>query len=233
MGERVTIPALGGEGSFGAYVSTPDGKPKGAVVVIQEVFGINAGIRAKVDAWAAEGYYAIALDLFWRLEPGIELDPDVPEQFERALALIRRFNVDAAVRDIEATIRFAREAAGGRKVGVVGFCLGGRMAYLSATRTDADAAVGYYGAGIDAVLGEAHAIANPLLLHFAGEDHFVPAETVTTIRTALAANPHVTIEEYPGVDHGFATSFGKRRVEEAAQLADGRTIAFFERHLAS
>ena len=105
------------------------------------------------------------------------------------------------------------------------------MAYLAATRTDADASVGYYGAGIEGYLDEAHAIANPLLLHFAGADHFVPPETVAKVRAAVADSGHVRVEDYAGVDHGFATSFGARRVEAAAQLADERTRAFFAEHL--
>ena len=231
MGETVEIGTLDETGRFAAYLAVPEAAPRGAIVVIQEIFGVNAGIRAKVDAWAEAGYVAVAHDMFWRLEPGVELDPDIPEEMAHAFALFPKFDADAAIADIEATIRFARDRAGGRKVGTVGYCLGGRMAYLAATRTDTDASVGYYGAGIDAVLGETHAIANPLMLHFAGEDHFVPRATVDAIKAAVAGNAHVTIHDYPGVDHGFAAASGARRVEAAAQLADGRTSAFFAEHV--
>lgn len=231
MGETVEIATLDKAGRFAAYLAVPAGAPRGAIVVIQEIFGVNAGIRAKVDSWAAAGYASVAHDMFWRLEPGVELDPDVPDETQRAFGLYGKFDPDAAVRDIEATIRFARDRAGGRRVGTVGYCLGGRMAYLAATRTDSDASVGYYGAGIDAVLGEAHAIANPLLLHFAGADHFVTQATVDRIKAATAGNAHVTIHDYPGVDHGFAATSGTRRVEQAAQLADGRTVAFLAEHV--
>ena len=118
------------------------------------------------------------------------------------------------------------------KVGVVGFCMGGRVAYLAAARTDCDASVGYYGARIDASLNEAHAIARPLLLHFAEQDHFISAEARSKIHAALDGNAHVTIFDYAGVDHGFATTRSQRRDNAAAELADGRTDAFFAEHLA-
>jgi len=116
-------------------------------------------------------------------------------------------------------------------VGVVGFCAGGSVAYLAATRTDADASVGYYGRLIVDHLGEAHAIARPLLLHFGEADPSIPAELRAKVRQALGANPRVTIHDYEGAGHGFATSSGKRRNEAAAQLADGRTETFFREHL--
>lgn len=226
------IETIDDSGSFEAYVAEPDGAPKAAIVVIQEIFGVNPGIRKKCDDWAAAGYLAIAPDLFWRLEPGIQLDPDVPEEFQTALGLMGKFNQDAGVRDIEATIRAARAESGARKVGVVGYCLGGRLAFMTACRTDADASVGYYGVGIDNLLGETHAIANPVLLHIPQADHFVTPEAQATMHEGLDDHPQVTLFDYPGEDHGFATESGKRRSEEAAQLADKRTAAFFADKLA-
>lgn len=231
MGEMISVQALDSSGSFNAYRARPAGEAKGAVVVVQEIFGINPGIRAKVDSWAAKGYAAYALDLFWRDKPGLELDPDVPEQFQEALGYYQRFDRDKGVADIEATIRTARIETG-KKVGVTGYCLGGLMTFLSATRTDADASAAYYGGGIDGFLGETHAIARPLLLHFAEQDHFIPPEAVAKISDALKDNARVEIHVYPGVDHGFATEIGQRRNDEAAKLADSRTEAFFAKHLA-
>lgn len=231
MGEMVSVEALDGSGAFGVYKASPDGSPKGAIVVIQEIFGVNAGIKARVDRWAGEGYLAYALDLFWRDTPGLDLDPDIPEQFQAALGHMGKFDRDKGIADIEAVIRTARAESGG-KVGVVGYCLGGLLSYLAATRTDSDASVAYYGGGIDHFLSESHGIARPLMLHFAGEDHFIPPEAVGKISDALSSNPRVEIHEYSGVDHGFATESGKRRVEDAAQLADSRTRAFFATHLA-
>lgn len=232
MGEFITVETLERDGSFSVYRAEPAGTPKAAIVVIQEIFGVNAGIRARCDRWAAKGYLAYAPDLFWRLQPHIELDPDIPEDFTQAFEYMGKYNQDAGVRDIEAVLRAAHSALGaGGKAGVVGYCMGGRMAYLAAARTDTDASVAYYGGGIDGALGEAHAIANPLLLHFAEQDHFIDAKARRAIHDALDGNAHVTIYEYPDVDHGFATETGQRRVEAAASLADSRTEAFFAEHL--
>ncbi|HEX8447677.1 MAG TPA: dienelactone hydrolase family protein, partial [Sphingomonas sp.] len=138
-------------------------------------------------------------------------------------------DLDAALRDVEATIRMIR--ADVPKVGVVGYCLGGLIAYLAATRTDSDACVGYYGGGIDTKLDEAQAISNPLMLHFAGEDHFITASARAAIGAALSSSPKVEIHDYPGVDHGFAATSGSRRVADAAEQADARTEAFFRDNL--
>ncbi len=166
-----TISTLAGDGQFTAYVAQPASAPRAAIVVIQEVFGVNAGIRRKCDRLAEDGYLAIAPDLFWRTETGIQLDPDVPAEMQRGLDLFGTFDQDAGIADIEATIRYARAEIAGGKVGCVGYCLGGRLAYMTAARTDVDASVGYYAVGIDGLLREAHAIAHPLLLHIAGADH--------------------------------------------------------------
>ncbi|MGB3166308.1 MAG: dienelactone hydrolase family protein [Alteraurantiacibacter sp.] len=231
MSETVTIATLSGDAKFDAYIARPDGEPQSAIVVIQEIFGVNAGIRRKCDRLAEEGYLALAPDLFWRLEPGIELDPDIEPEFEKALDLMGKFNQDAGVRDIEATIKYARDIVKSGTVGAVGYCLGGRLAFMTAARTDADATVGYYGVGIDELLREKHAIAHPLLLHIPTEDGFVDKDTQAAMHQGLDDHPKVTLHDYEGLDHGFATEFGKRRDEEAATLADKRTADFFAEHL--
>lgn len=229
----ISIDTLDGDGSFTAYAAEPDGEPRAAILVIQEIFGVNEGIRRKCDRWAELGYLAIAPDLFWRLQPGVQLDPDVESEFREALGLMGRFDQDLGISDIEASIRAARpRLATGGKVGAVGYCLGGRLAFMTAARTDIDASVGYYAVGIDGLLGEKHAIANPLMLHIAGVDHFVPADAQARIHDGLDDHPRVTIHDYPGEDHGFAAAMGTRRSVEAAELADGRTEDFFARHLA-
>ena len=232
MSETVTVATLSGDKNFGAYVARPASAPKAAIIVIQEIFGVNAGIRRKCDRLAEEGYLAIAPDLFWRLEPGIELDPDVEPEFKRALDLMGKFNQDQGIRDIEATIHHIRRQEGLAKVGCVGYCLGGRLAYMTAARTDVNASVGYYGVGIDGLLNEKHAIAHPLLLHVPTEDGFVDKDTQKAMHDGLDDHPKVTLYDYEGLDHGFATEFGKRRSEEAANLADNRTSAFFAENLA-
>ncbi|HEV2815728.1 MAG TPA: dienelactone hydrolase family protein [Allosphingosinicella sp.] len=226
------IETLDGEGSFNAYLAEPQGAPRGAIVVIQEIFGVNEGIRRKCDHWASLGYVGVAPDLFWRLEPGVELDPDVPEQFQQALGLMQRLDQDKAIADIEAVIRHARaRLPQGGKVGCVGYCLGGRLAFMTSARTDIDASVGYYGVGLEGLMGEKHAIARPLMLHIAGADHFVTPDKQQLIHEGLDDHPRVTIHDYPGEDHGFAAETGKRRSEAAARLADRRTEAFFAEHV--
>lgn len=231
MTATITIDAIDHDGSFSAYLAEPSGTPKAAIVVIQEVFGVNAGIRGKCDALAAAGYLAVAPDLFWRIEPGVDLDPDIPEQLQRGLDLIGVFDQDKGIADIEATIRVAREKIGGGKVGAVGYCLGGRLAFMTAARTDIDASVGYYGVGIDGLLGEKNAISRPVLLHVPVEDHFVDHASQARMHAGLDDHPKVTLYDYPGEDHGFATEFGHRRSDEAAKLADARTVTFFAEHL--
>jgi carboxymethylenebutenolidase len=147
MTATISIETLEGGDNFAAYIAEPAGTATAAIVVIQEIFGVNAGIRRKCDQLAEAGYLAIAPDLFWRLAPGIELDPDIPDQFKAALDYMGKFNQDQGIRDIEATIHTARERVGGGKVGAVGYCLGGRLAFMTASRTDIDASVGYYGSG--------------------------------------------------------------------------------------
>jgi len=233
MTNTTKIATLAGDGEFTAYRATPAGTPKAAIVVIQEIFGVNAGIRRKCDTLAEAGYLAIAPDLFWRLEPGIELDPDIKPEFDRALELMGQFDQDKGIADIEATIRAARAELGDdAKVGVVGYCLGGRLAFMTAARTDVDASVGYYGVGIDGLLGEKHAIAHPVLLHVPEEDHFVDKDAQAAMHAGLDDHPKVTIYDYAGEDHGFATEFGERRSDASAKLADERTAKFFAENLA-
>ena len=231
MSETARISTLDGDGAFDCYLARPAGPPTAAIVVIQEIFGVNAGIRRKCDRLAEAGHLALAPDLFWRLEPGVELDPDIAGEFNAALELMGRFDQDLGVRDIEATIRFARNSEGCGKVGAVGYCLGGRLAYMTAARTDADASVGYYAVGIDNLLREKHAIANPLMLHIPTADGFVPPEVQAQMHHGLDNHPKVTLHDYEGLDHGFATEMGKRRDDAGAELADRRTMDFFAAHL--
>lgn len=227
----VSIPTLEKDAEFSAYVARPGSTPKAAIIVIQEIFGVNGGIRQKCDKLAAEGYLALAPDLFWRLQPGIELDPDVEPEFQQALEWMGKFNQDAGIQDIQAAIDFIRESEGVEKVGCVGYCLGGRLAFMTAARTSIDASVGYYGVGIDGLLGEKEAIANPLMLHIPTEDGFVDKATQAAMHQGLDDHPRVTLHDYEGLDHGFATEIGKRRDERAANVADGRTSAFLAEHL--
>lgn len=231
MTTNTEIPTLDGGDTFPAYVVRPEGTPRAAIIVIQEIFGVNPGIQDKCESWAAKGYLAVAPDVFWRQQRDVELDPDIPEQFQTAFGYVMKHDFDLGIRDVEAVIHWIRREAGVQKVGLVGFCMGGRVAYMTATRTDIDASVGYYAVGVDQMLNEAHAIANPLLLHIPTEDGFVTPEAQKAMHEGLDANPHVTLIDYPGLDHGFADQHGKRRDDEGARLADSRTEAFFAEHL--
>lgn len=236
MTTNTTIPTLDGAGSIPAYVAKPSGTPRGAIIVIQEIFGVNPGIVKKCEDWASKGYLAVAPDVFWRQKPGVELDSDIPEQFQEGVGYMMKHDFDLGIQDVEATIHWIRRAeekggAGVPKVGLVGFCMGGKIAYMTATRTDADASVGYYGVGIDQMLNESHAIAKALLLHVPTADGFVPPEAQKKMHEGLDNNPHVTLYDYEGLDHGFAAEHGVRRNEEAARLADKRTEEFFAQHL--
>ncbi len=223
------------DGDFFAYVTAPATSPRAAIIVIPEIFGINPGIRQKCDELAAAGYLAVAPEIFWRFAPGVELDPDVAEEMQQALDYFGQYNPDEGVKDIEATIRAIRAGIDGQppvaKVGCVGYCLGGKLAYMTAARTDIDASVGYYGVMIDQMLNESHAIARPLMLHIAGDDGFVSKEAQAKMHEGLDDHPRVTLYDYPGMNHGFATEMGERRNDVAATLADGRTMAFFAEHL--
>lgn len=232
MPTNTQIPTLDASARIPAYVARPTGTPKAAIIVIPEIFGVNEGIRQKCESWAGAGYLAVAPDLFWRFAPGVETDPDVPEQFQQALGYFGQYDANDGVLDIEATIHWIRREAGVEKVGCVGYCLGGRLAYMAAARTDIDASVGYYGVMIDTMLNESHAIANPLMLHIPTADHFVGPEAQAAIHAAFDAHPKVTLHDYAGLDHGFAAEMGNRRDEAGAQLADSRTIAFLTANLA-
>ncbi len=230
MSERLTIKTP--EGEFGAYAARPAAAKAPAVVVIQEIFGINAVMREVCDALAGLGYLAVCPDLFWRLEPGVELTDQTQAEWDRAFDLMNRFDVDRGVEDIRATIDALRDdPACTGKVGAVGYCLGGRLAYLTATRTESDASVGYYGVGIDSYLPEAERLAHPLMLHIAEEDAYVPKEAQARIVSALKDHPCVTLHTYPGCDHAFARPGGAHFDQKAAELANERTAAFFKQHL--
>src|ERR1700749_231529 len=162
-------------------------------------------MRDVTDGLAAQGYLAICPDLFWRIEPDIDITDKSEAEWKKAFELFNAFDVDAGVKDIQATIRQIRKDPGcNGKVGVVGFCLGGLLAFLTATRTDADASVAYYGVGIERFTAEAEKLARPLLLHIAEEDQFVPKPAQELIVGALKNHPQIEIHTYPGRDHAFA-----------------------------
>ena len=223
------IAAADGSGQFAAYVAKPEGQgPWPAVVVVQEIFGVNANIRAVAEQYARDGFVALALDLFWRLEPGVELGYTEADR-AKAYGLMQRFDVDAGIADIQSSIDALRaDADCDGRVGVVGFCLGGKMAYLSACHTNADASVGYYGVGLDALLDRAARISKPLVLHIAEQDMLCPPEAQAAIVAGLQSQPLATSHLYPDVGHAFARVNGDHWAPEAAALANARTLAVLQ-----
>jgi carboxymethylenebutenolidase len=229
----ISIDAADGSGSFSAYAATPATGTGPGILVIQEIFGVNSFIRETCDRFAAMGFLAVAPDLFWRLQPGIQLDAKIPEQFQQGLQLMGQFDTGKAVEDMKSTLEVIRNhhACTG-KVGTIGYCLGGKLAYMMATRSDSDANVGYYGVGIQDMLGESAGIHAPLVLHIAEKDGFVPKEAQDKIVSGLSGNPHVTTYVYPGVDHAFARDGGDHYDAKAATLANERTMKMLSEALA-
>lgn len=228
----ITISAKDG-GAFKAYIAMAAKLPAPAVVVIQEIFGVNQGLRDKCDWLAAQGFIAVCPDLFWRLEPGIELTDKTQEEWQRAFDLMNAFDVEKGIEDIAATEEFIKQhndCTG--KAGCIGYCLGGKLAYLAAARTNIDASVGYYGVGLADMLDEAQTIKEPLMLHIAGKDEYTPPEAQEKIINGLKNHPQVTTHLYPEMDHAFTRVGGAHYDKDEAKKADDRTIAFLKEALA-
>jgi len=227
---QLTITATDG-GSFGAYVARPEGGSGPGLLVIQEIFGVNAVMRHIADNFARAGYVAVVPDLFWRLEPGVQL-VDEGADLAKAFDFFGRFDEAKGMADLTATLAALRILEGvGDRVGTVGYCLGGRLAYLMATRSDADCNVSYYGVGIENNLYELINVRRPLLLHIAENDQFVNPLARAQILQEAAGYPQVEAYVYPGVGHAFARLGGTTFEPGAAAIADRRSLDFLARHL--
>ena len=230
MSETLTINTP--DGAFSAYVVRPSAAEAPAVVVIQEIFGVNKVMRDICDGLADQGFVAVCPDLFWRIEPGIDITDQSEAEWKRAFELYNAFDVEAGVNDIAATIVATRALPGvNGKVGAVGYCLGGLLAFLTAARTDSDATIAYYGVGIEKHVGEADKLARPLMLHIAEEDQFVPKEAQKVILGALKDHPQIQAFTYPGRDHAFARVGGEHYDAADAGKANGRSLTFFKSNL--
>ena len=217
--------------SFRGYLATPPGRKGPGILLCQEIFGINDHIREIADQYAEEGYFVLAPDLFHRLEPNVELGYG-EEDLKKAFGFYQRFDEDKAARDIKSAVGVLRKVKGcNGKVAALGYCLGGKLAYLAASRAGVDAAIGYYGVGIENNLKEAKKIKVPLLLHFAGNDRFVPPSAVAKIRKGLAKLPEFESYVYPGTDHAFNCKERPSYDRPASGMAYSRSIAFLRRHL--
>ena len=223
------------EGSeFGAYCAEPSTGRGPGLIVIQERFGVDALMRKLCDGFAAQGYISICPDLFWRCEPNVQLTDRMPEDLARAFELRKDFDIEVAVRDLIAVLGHIRKMSGcNGKVGAVGYGLGGRLAYLMATRSDVDVTVSYYPTDLDKNLDEIHDVSMPLLLHFAGLDKSAPPDKRIKIQHSLARNPIVMARVYENAGHGFAFAGEEDYNKEAAELAEGRTKEFLVQRLMS
>ncbi|MCW8309099.1 dienelactone hydrolase family protein [Acidiphilium sp. PA] len=220
----IDIKAADGAGSFKAYTVTPSTKPTGAVVVIQEIFGVNDALRATCHEIAEMGYIAVAPDLFWRQEPGVDITDKSEAEWKKAFALMNGFDQDKGIEDLKTTLDVARHLPGcNGKVGTVGFCLGGRLAVMMATRSDADVNVSYYGVMLDKLVPEFGNIKHPLLVHIAEQDEFANAEVRAAVLAGAKDKPEIETHVYPGVQHAFARVNGVHYDRRAATIANGRT----------
>lgn len=217
---------------FGAYMAVPERGEGPGIIVIQEIFGVNYTMRSIANHLAQAGYVAVVPDLFWRLEPGLNLDDRVEADLQKAFALYERFDENKGVEDLQTTLNSVRNlplCSG--SVGTIGYCLGGKLAYLMATRSDAACNVSYYGVGIEKALDEASKISHPLMLHLAEKDKFVSSTAQEQIKEAFRSNFNVAIHSYPNVDHAFAREHGQHFDQAAAELANQRTRLFLKEYL--
>jgi carboxymethylenebutenolidase len=221
---EIKLNAADGSGSFVAYVLEPAKKPAGAVVVIQEIFGVNESMKETCKEIAAMGFVAICPDLFWRIEPGVSLTDKTEAEWKKAFALMNAFDQDKGVADLQVAVDAARKYPGANgKVGTIGFCLGGRLAVMMATRSDADVNVSYYGVGLDGLVPEFGKITAPLMVHIAEKDEFSSPEVVEAVLAGAEDNEHVDAFVYPDVQHAFARVNGVHFDARAATIANGRT----------
>lgn len=228
---EITISAPDG-GSFFAYLVEPKGKPAGSVVVIQEIFGVNAAMRATCDWIAAMGFIAVCPDLFWRIEPRVDITDKSQAEWDKAFALFGKFDQAKGIADLKATLAAARKLPGANgKAGTIGFCLGGRLAFMMAAQSDAEVNVSYYGVGIEGLLDQVPAIKAPLLMHIAEGDKFVPPEAQAKIVAGVAGNKGIAAHVYPAVEHAFARVDGVHFDARAATIANGRTAEILTRVL--
>src|SRR5258708_7925894 len=231
IASMVSINAFDG-GKFDGYLALPAAGYGPGIVVLQEIFGVNAYMRSVADWYAARGFVALCPDLFWRQERGVQLTDQTEAERQKAFALYQGLDEARAVDDSAATIEsLLQHPASKGTVGAVGFCLGGNLAYLLSVRYKPDCAVGYYGVGIQKSLAEAKNLTTPLMLHIAGKDKYCPPEAQAQIHQTLDTNPLAALHIYSQQDHAFGRVGGEHYDAQAAELAHLRTLEFFVRNL--
>jgi carboxymethylenebutenolidase len=230
--QTMTVKVATADGDFDAWMFSQDGGSRPGIVMIPEINGVNASLREIAARYANEGFVVMALDIFWRLEPRVDLDYS-EQEMQKARVLHDDFNYETGVADMQAaitTLRHRPECNG--KIGVVGFCLGGTMGYLAGSRTDADAAVGYYGTRLGMFLSDGPRISRPTMLHLGRLDHRTPPELMVQIEKAIAGNPQVELFAYDNAVHAFANHHRPKNYNaEITRTADARTFRLFHKAL--
>jgi carboxymethylenebutenolidase len=224
MSEWIEI--IKGDVPFKGYLSLPKSGSGPGLILLQEIFGVNAYMRQMADLFSAEGYATLVPDLFWRMKPGVDLDYG---QRDEAVSFMKRFDSGTALNDISAAVAALKShPATNGKVAVLGYCLGGKLVLESACRDDVACAVSYYGVGIDSIVDEAAKSRTPMILHFAELDHYNPPATVEKIRKVLSVRNDVETYVYPGADHGFNSQARQAFHQNASLQAHARTMKFLD-----
>ncbi|MEN3366160.1 MAG: carboxymethylenebutenolidase [Burkholderiales bacterium] len=222
-----TIDIQSGDGqSFKGYLALPPTGTGPGIVLIQEIFGVNSHIRAVADQYALDGYVVLAPDMFWRQEPGLDIGY-TPADMQKGISLMQKLDAAQAVKDLTSTVNTLRalpECTG--KVASIGYCMGGRLSFLSAANAGVDAAVCYYPGGIEGQLSQAGKVKCPVMFHFAGNDGHISPEAVAAVKSTFEGKKDVVVEVYPGVDHGFNCWARGAYNQKAAALAHGRSLSF-------
>src|SRR6267143_4480500 len=219
MKDRIIIE--GRDGAFGAYIARPKALSAPAVVVLQELFGVNADIRKTCDELSEQGLIAVAPDLFWRQEPSVDLSVTSEADWQHGLRLYQAYDRDAGARDVKDTVDAVAKLPGCTgKVAVLGYCLGALMTFLTAVRYGVDAAVAYHGGDTDTDLGEIDGLHATILIHPAEDDEFISKAAQAEIKAALANKPNATVYTYPGQHHAFSRHNGAHYNAAAAALAN-------------
>jgi carboxymethylenebutenolidase len=226
--ETVKIKTSDGK-EYNGFLTRPEVSNGAGIVLIQEIFGVNDHIRDVASLYAQEGYMVLAPDLFWRTDPELQLGYSEGD-IEKGIAITKKLDLDQATQDLVDAAAVLRKLPGVKKIGAVGYCMGGMFAYRLACRNAVDAAVSYYGGGIDQQLADAAKIKIPLLMHFADTDNYIPMPAIEKIRQAVAPAKAI-VHVYKGVDHGFNCDQRGSYDRKAAMLAFARSLEFFNRHL--
>jgi carboxymethylenebutenolidase len=220
----MTIEASDGAGRFSVYRADPRTKSAGAVVLIQEIFGVNQAMR-DTAAWVADmGFIALCPDLFWRIEPGIDITDKSEAEWNKAFALFNKFDQLKGIEDLKATVAAARRLPGcNGRVGTMGYCLGGRLAFMMAEQSDSDVNISYYGVALDNLTSDLAKVTKPLLVHIADQDEFFPPDGRAKVIAAVKGHAQIGCYVYPNANHAFARVGGVHWDGRAATIANGRS----------